>query len=144
MLDDKRREFLKKDYETGFPAFCGIEVSDMTSGTFEAHLQLRPEHLQQNGFAHAGLLATMADHTAGYSAYTIVPEDIAILTIEFKINFFKPAIGQTIICRSRVISSGRKIIVSESELFALNENVEKKISRATVTLMPVPISDLGQ
>ncbi len=143
MLDDKRREFLKSDYETGFPAFCGIEVTGMETGVFETHLQLRPEHLQQNSFVHAGLIATMADHTAGYSAYTIVSDNIAILTIEFKINFYKPAIGSEIICRSKVISSGKKIIVSESEIFAVKDGMEKMVSKATVTLMPVPVSDIS-
>ena len=143
MLSSGRRAFLKKDYETGFPAYCGLEVSSMAEGVFEAQLKVRPEHLQQNGFVHAGLIATLADHTGGYSAYTIVPNDIAILTIEFKINFYKPAIGSLIICRSQVVNQGRKIIVSESEVFSVNDDIEKRVSKATVTLMPVPLSELA-
>lgn len=143
MLDEKRRAVLSADYEQGFPAFCGLTVSDMDVGFFEAELQVRPEHLQQNGFVHAGLIATMADHTAGYSAYTHVGEDITILTIEFKINFFKPAVGDRIICRSRVLNGGRKVIVSESDVFVVAKGREKKVSKATVTMMPVPTKDLG-
>jgi uncharacterized protein (TIGR00369 family) len=62
-------------------------------------------------------MATMADHTAGYSAFTIVPEEMQILTIEFKINFLKPAVGSELICRSKVIREGKQIIISESEVF---------------------------
>ncbi|NQU63823.1 MAG: PaaI family thioesterase [SAR324 cluster bacterium] len=142
VLDDKRREFLKNDYEQGFPAFCGLKAGYSTYGHFEAQLQLRPEHLQQNGFVHAGLMATMADHTAGYSAYTTVADDIHILTIEFKINLFKPAVGRMIICRSKVINKGKKIIISESELFSVVDETEKLVSKATVTLMAVPDSEL--
>lgn len=142
MLDEERRIYLKADYEKGFPAFCGFRVTNMDVGEFEAQVDLRPEHLQQNGFAHAGLIATLADHTAGYSAYTAVDEGITILTIEFKINFFKPAVGSRLICRSRVLSGGRKVVVSESEVFAVNEGVEKKVSKATVTMMPVPTAEL--
>jgi acyl-coenzyme A thioesterase PaaI-like protein len=61
----------------------------------------------------------MADHT-GYSAYTVVSRDIRILTIELKINYFKPATGEAIICRSRVFNRGRKVIVSESEISSLS------------------------
>jgi acyl-coenzyme A thioesterase PaaI-like protein len=56
---------------------------------------------------------------------------------EFKINYFKPASGESIICRSKVISRGKKIIVSESEIFSKNKNQEKLVSKATVTLMSV-------
>ena len=142
-MDNKRLEFLRKDYEQGFPAFCGFKVKHMEYGQFEAQLQIRPEHLQQDGFVHAGLMATLADHTAGYSAYTTVPEDISILTIEFKINYFKPAVGKMIICRSKVINKGKKIIVSESEVFSVADGKEKLVCKATVTLMAVPISELG-
>jgi len=142
-MDNKRLEFLRKDYEQGFPAFCGFEVKHVAYGHFEAQLQVQPEHMQQDGFVHAGLMATLADHTAGYSAYTTVPEDISILTIEFKINYFKPAVGKMIICRSKVINKGKKIIVSESEVFSVADGKEKLVCKATVTLMAVPISELG-
>ncbi|MBT4087327.1 MAG: PaaI family thioesterase [Deltaproteobacteria bacterium] len=142
-MDNKRLEFLRKDYVQGFPAFCGFEVKHVAYGHFEAQLQVQPEHMQQDGFVHAGLMATLADHTAGYSAYTTVPEDISILTIEFKINYFKPAVGKMIICRSKVINKGKKIIVSESEVFSVADGKEKLVCKATVTLMAVPISELG-
>jgi uncharacterized protein (TIGR00369 family) len=137
-MDESRVEFLKKDYIQGFPAYCGFVVDRVKEGVFESRLTVRPEHKQQDGFVHAGVIATMADHTAGYSAYTIVPENLRILTIEFKINYFKPARGNEIICKSKVISRGKKIIVSESELYERSDIEEKKISKALVTLIAVP------
>lgn len=79
----------------------------------------------------------MADHTAGYAAYTVVQPQITILTIELKINCFKPVTGDRVICRSRVIHQGRHIIVAESELFSILGPEEKMVSKATVTLMAV-------
>lgn len=133
---------LKKDYVQGFPEYCGFEVVRVDRGIFETHLRLRPEHFQQDGFVHAGVISTMADHTAGYAAFTTVSEAFRILTIEFKINFFKPAIGEAMDCRARVIQGGRKIIVSESEVFAISANLEKRVSKAMVTLMAVPSGKL--
>ncbi len=147
-MKNKRFDFLKKDYVQGFPAYCGFKVERVGYGLFEARLNIGPDHKQQDGFAHAGLIATMADHTAGYAAYTTVGEDFRILTIEFKINYFRPAKGPVIICRSRVINSGKRVIVSESEIFSAadptdrntSENAEKLVSKAMVTLMTVPAS----
>jgi uncharacterized protein (TIGR00369 family) len=136
-------DHLEKDYSRGFPAFCGFEASRVAHGIFESRLRLRPEHLQQDGFVHAGVISTMADHTAGYAAFTTVDETFRILTIEFKINFFKPAVGDRILCRARVIRGGRTIIVSESRVFAVTGNSEKKVSQAMVTLMAVPAAAIG-
>ncbi len=100
-------------------------------------------HRQQDGFIHAGVMATMADHTAGYSAFTTVPEGIQILTIEFKINFLRPAFGEALICESHVIREGRQIIVSESEVFDVRDGEQVLVAKATVTLMGVPLEKLA-
>lgn len=140
-MDENRILFLKKDYVQGFPAYCGFTVDHVDEGVFESRLIIRPEHKQQDGFVHAGVIATIADHTAGYSAYTIVPENTRILTIEFKINYFKPARGNELICKSKVISPGKKIIVSESEIYSRSDKKDVLVSKATVSLFAVPSSE---
>ena len=141
-MDAGRIEFLKNDYVSGFPGYCGFQVDRVAAGIFETRLNVRPKHSQQDGFVHAGVIATIADHTAGYAAFTTVAENIRILTVEFKINYFKPARGKIILCRSKVISGGKKIIVSESEVFSQESQQEKLVSKAMVTLMAVPQSEL--
>ncbi|MBL7180948.1 MAG: PaaI family thioesterase [Pseudomonadota bacterium] len=137
-MNTKRFEFLKKDYVRGFPADCGFEVETAGYGYFESRLNISVKHSQQDGFVHAGVIATMADHTGGYAAYTTVSENERILTIEFKINYFKPAIGEFLVCRSRVINNGKTIKVSESEVFSVTAGQEKLVSKAMVTLIAVP------
>ena len=80
----------------------------------------------------------MADHTAGYSAYTKVPKNIRILTIEFKINYFKPAIGNMVICKSKVVNKGKTFLVAESDIYIVSEDAESQVSKAIVTLAAVP------
>ena len=143
-MNQDRFDFLKGDYIRGFPAYCGFEVDHVAYGRFEASLKIGPDHRQQDGFVHAGVIATMADHTAGYAAYTTVSEEFRILTIEFKINYFRPATGEAVVCRSRVISNGKKIIVSESEVFSISEGRERLVSKAMVTLMAVPTSKFSK
>lgn len=143
-MNQDRFDFLKRDYIQGFPAYCGFEVDQAAYGQFEASLKIGPDHRQQDGFVHAGVIATMADHTAGYAAYTTVSEEFRILTIEFKINYFRPATGEAVVCRSRVISNGKKIIVSESEVFSISGGLEQLVSKAMVTLMAVPASKFSK
>jgi uncharacterized protein (TIGR00369 family) len=142
-MDKEWAEFLKTDFVQGFPAYCGYEVDLIAEGEFHTSLKIRPNHKQQDGFVHAGVIATMADHTAGYAAFTTVTADFRILTIEFKINYFRPAADETIVCRSKVINRGKKIIVSESEVFSVSGAHEKLVSKAMVTLMAVPANSLN-
>jgi len=136
-MNEERINFLKKDFVLGFPAYLGFQADVVAEGAFKSRLSIRPEYKQQDGFVHAGIIATLADHTAGYAAYTVVPKNMRILTIEFKINFFKPALGKVLICKSKVISTGKKIIISESKVFMDSEDKESLISKALVTLRAI-------
>lgn len=136
-LTKERIEFLKKDYRRGFIEFCGFQASKIEKGLLESTLTIGQNHKTQDNFIHAGLIATMSDHTAGYAAYTLVPDTIRILTIEFKINFLKPAYGKELRCRSEIISHGKQIIVAQSTVFDVRDTHEKMVSRSTITLMAI-------
>jgi uncharacterized protein (TIGR00369 family) len=141
-LTTERIDFLKKDYERGFINFCGFRAVLVEWGKFHSEVAIEEKHRQQDGFVHAGVMATMADHTAGYSAFTTVPDEFQILTIEFKINFLRPAFGDSLICQSRVIREGRRVLVAESEVFDVRDNRRVPVAKAMVTLMAVPQKEL--
>ncbi len=141
-ITEERASFLKTDYARGFIKFCGLRAELAGWGRFQSRVEISEAHRQQDGFVHAGVMATMADHTAGYSAFTIVPEDVQILTIEFKVNFLRPAFGESLICRAQVIKEGRQVIVSESDVFDVRSGREVPVAKALVTLMAVPKAEL--
>jgi len=116
----------------------------MTDGTFHSRVEIKDHHRQQDGFTHAGVMATMADQTAGYAGFTTVDEIFQILTIEFKINFLKPAFGKALECLSKVIRRGRQIIVSESQIMDIRDDKQVLVAKAMVTLMVVPKEQLSK
>lgn len=136
-LTPKRVRFLKRDYSRGFIKDIGFKAVHLKRGYLESRLKIKNRHRQQDYYIHAGVLATMADHTAGYAAFSLVPEDHRILTIEFKINFLQPAYGHTLICRSRIIREGGQILVGESEVFDQRRDGEEMVAKAIVTLRSV-------
>jgi uncharacterized protein (TIGR00369 family) len=79
----------------------------------------------------------MADHTAGYAAFSVVDEERRILTMEFNINYLRPALGPGLVCRSRLLKEGRQVLVAESEVYDLRDGREKLAAKAMVTLMAV-------
>jgi uncharacterized protein (TIGR00369 family) len=133
----ERAAFLARDYSRGFIKYCQLKGEAIKRGYFQSRVEIEDYHRQQDGFIHAGLMATMADHTAGYAAFSTVPEGFRILTIEFKINFLKPAYGDSLVCHSKVIREGNQIIISESEVFDVRGKKKTLVGKALVTLMAV-------
>ncbi len=136
-LNPERIRFLKKDYAQGFIADIGFEAVNCHRGYLESRLKVLERHRQQDNYVHAGVMATMADHTAGYAAFSLVSEEFRILTIEFKINFLEPAWGDALICRSRILREGGQILVGESEIFDQRSEGEVLVAKAIVTLKAV-------
>jgi len=128
-----------------FVAELGIEVEELDAGVCQTSLVVQAKHRQREGFVHAGVQATLADHSAGGAAATLAPEGHTVLTLEFKINLLRPAEGERLRCRARVLRPGRQFTVVESEVFAVTGDAEKLVSKAIVTLavVPVPRAALG-
>ena len=136
-ISKERAAFLAKDYARGFIEYCQFNPEIVEYGFFQSRVAIKKHHRQQDGFIHAGVMATMADHTAGYCAFTTVPEDFQVLTIEFKINFLKPAHGEVLICRSNILRGGKQVIIGESQVFDIHGAEEILSAKAMVTMMAV-------
>lgn len=115
----------------------GIYLQDIKPGRCETFLSIEEWHLQQDKVVHAGVLATMADHTAGAAAGSLIKEEEIVLSIEFKINFLRPAIGEKLHCLSHVLRQGKQLIAVESEVYALQGTQEGLVAKAMVTLAVV-------
>lgn len=132
------RDFVASIFDkAGFIKDLGIKLNDVGPGWCETALTVRGKHLQQDGFVHAGVLATMADHTAGASTGTVVPAGTLVLTIEFKINFLRPAQTNALRCRADILKAGKAVIVAESEVYAGYGADEKLVAKAMITLAVV-------
>jgi len=136
--------FLSKDAVQGFTDYIGLTPVLIEPGKFITRVRLKKHHLQQDGLVHAGLIATLADHTAGYASFTLVPKNMRILTVEYKINFLKPASGEFLECRAKVLKPGKQILVAESEIFSINRNEETLVAKALLTMASVPKDKLKQ
>ncbi|CAM2066461.1 PaaI family thioesterase [Sulfidibacter corallicola] len=122
-----------------FVRHLGIELVALERGLVETRLAIRPEHLQQDAFIHAGVQTTLADHTAGGAAGTVAPPGFIVLTAELKINLLRPAVGAWLRCVGRVIKPGRSLIVAEAEVYAPREpDREVLVAKLMSTLAVVP------
>ena len=112
----------------------GMSLVAIAPGRCETRLVLSERHLQQDGVVHAGVLATMADHTSGTAGASIIRADAYVLTAEFKINLLRAARGERLHCVGTVLKPGSRLIVAESEVFDGDPASGKLVAKATVTL----------
>jgi len=143
-VEKARLEYLKRDAVQGFTKYLGLVTMSLEPGAFVTRLKLLKRHLQQDGFAHAGLIATMADHTAGYASFSLVPEGRRILTIEYKISYFQPADGEYLECHGRVTKPGKNILFTEADIYSVSGKRKKLVARAMHTMASVPVSKLSK
>ncbi len=120
-----------------FVANMGARIVHVGEASVESTMPITIAATQQDGFVHAGAMATLADQTAGAVAGAAMPHDRIPLSVEFKINLLRPAVGQALRCQARVIRAGKTIVVAEAEVYARDSDVEKLVSKATVTLAAV-------
>ncbi len=113
------------------------KMVDVQPGYVEITLPYSKELTQQHDFIHAGIVSTVVDSACGYSAFTLMPEDAGILTIEFKVNLLSPAKGEWFQAIGKVKKPGRMITVSEGEMFAYQGESKKLIATMVGTLMTI-------
>lgn len=113
----------------------GAKVTRLAPGECEIQLPFKPELTQQHGYFHGGIIGTIADSAGGYAAFTLMPEDSSVLTIEYKMNLLAPGDGDLLIARGRVLKSGRTLVVSQVDAFVMKGGRETLCATMLETLM---------
>lgn len=119
-------------------ATLGIRIVEVASGKAVLSVKHRADLTQQHGFLHAGVVSAGLDTACGYAAFTLMPADAGVLTIEFKVNLLAPALGPELRFEAEVTKAGRTISVADARAYQLGATGERKlVASMTATLMAV-------
>ena len=77
-----------------FMVELGVEPVAVDEGQVRTELALATRHLQHTGQVHAGVMASLADHSMGAAAQTMAPEGFVILTAELKTSLLRAGRGE--------------------------------------------------
>jgi len=111
------------------------EISNIGPGELHITAPFDERFTQQDGFLHAGIVTTLIDSACGYAAYTLMPENSRVLSVEFKVNFLSPAQGEHFRAEGRVVKSGKTLTVCEGKFFALQDNQEQLVALMQATMI---------
>lgn len=97
----------------------GLQLVSSSAEAVELALPLQARFLQGQGIVHGGVLATLADSAAVLALFPRAGDAASGLSsIEFKLNFLRPALPEAgdVRARALVLRRGRKVGVCEVEL----------------------------
>jgi uncharacterized protein (TIGR00369 family) len=124
--------------QQSFMNYIGFEITNIAEGVITGQLILREEHRQHKGFVHGGLTATIADIVSGFAAATLVPKDHHVVTVEMKVSYLNPGVGDKLIARGWVLKQGQKLNFCEAEVYCIKDTEEPVlIAKASATMATI-------
>ena len=107
-----------------FNKFLGLKLHsfDPETGQLTTRLELRPEFVgnAQRQMPHGGILSFVIDATSGVAAAAALDDPalaVKLSTVDMRVDYLKPARGQTLYTHSEVMRSGKRTTVVRSEIY---------------------------
>jgi uncharacterized protein (TIGR00369 family) len=105
----------------------GAQLRRIEPGVVEITLPYRADLAQQDGYLHAGIVTTIADSAAGYAAYSLMPPNSQVLSIEFKVNLLRPAKGESFLASAEVVKSGQTLTIVRADVFGVEQTERREL-----------------
>lgn len=114
----------------------GATLESVEPGTVTIVCDFSEQLTQQHGLFHGGVVASLVDVACGYAALSVMPDDREVLTVEFKVQFLKPARTGRLVAVGHVVQAGRTLTVCEGTVFDATRS--RVLAKMTTTMMAVP------
>lgn len=129
--EQARSSFNKQNFSNTI----GLEIESVEPGKVILGLPFHEKLTQQHGFIHAGVTTTGMDNACGYAAFTLMPTQSGVLTVEFKTNLLAPAQGERFTYEAEVVKPGRTLTYVEAKAYAHSGQERKLIASMSATMM---------
>lgn len=120
-----------------------LKLTVIKPGEITYEMEVLEKHLATPKTIHGGMIAAMMDGVIGVAALCLVaPDEKLVSTIEFKINYFKPAyLGDILKGYGRVDNAGKRIISTSGEIYNQKGDMIAK-AMGTFNAYPIEKSDV--
>nr|WP_281277198.1 PaaI family thioesterase [Luteithermobacter gelatinilyticus] len=117
-----------------FSVLIGTELEVFEPGMATLSIPIQDKLKQQHGFVHGGVVSYLADNALTYAGGSVLGDSV---TSEYKINYLRPALGEKLIARASVVSSGKTQAVCQCKVFAVANGEERVVALAQGTIRKV-------
>lgn len=118
-----------------FMRSIGSTLDLIEPGEVRITMPFREDLTQQDGFLHAGVVTTIVDTACGLSALTLMPPGARVLSVEFKLNFMSPGVGDTFEAVGKTLKSGKTISVCTGTVYATKGDTRHTVACMQATMM---------
>ena len=130
-FESKIRERLSGQH---FMHLMGFNITTILAGEVTGEMKLEQKHLQQYGFVHGGVTATILDITMGFAAYSLMPLDKGVVTANISVDYLHPGDGDRIIAVGSVEKAGKKMVFTSGKVYIEKNGVRKLIASARAVM----------
>lgn len=117
-----------------FSRLLGTRIETFEQGVAVLLLDVQESLKQQHGFVHGGVLSYLADNALTFAGGSVLGDSV---TSEFKINYLRPAVGNTLKAMATVISAGKNQAVCQCHVIAVSNDGERTVAVAQGTISKV-------
>jgi len=142
MPDFEARPNFEQDVRASFTrqtlmGLFGASLKSITPGSVEIQMPFRVDLTQHHGYLHAAVVTALMDNACGFAAMTVSPAGTEMLTVEYKVNFLAPAMGQMLIARGSVKKKGKTFTICTGEAVMVRDGKEYSVAMMVATMFAV-------
>jgi len=142
MPDFEARPNFEQDVRASFTrqtlmGLFGASLTSITPGAVEIQMPFRIDLTQHHGYLHAAVVTALMDNACGFAAMTVSPAGTEMLTVEYKVNFLAPAMGQMLIARGSVKKKGKTFTICTGEAVMVRDGKEYSVAMMVATMFAV-------
>lgn len=126
-ITTEQLRLIREKFETNhFPRSLGIELDAIEPGRARLSLEVSQRHLQLAGIMHGGAIATLVDTAVAFAIVGASKPGARFTTVEMKVNYLRPIRKGRVVADAKLIRDGRRIVVSECDVFDSEGNLAAK------------------
>jgi uncharacterized protein (TIGR00369 family) len=115
-----------------FSQYLGTELVTLEPGRAVLALTVRDEFKQQHGFVHGGVLSYLVDNALTFAGGSVLGANV--ITVEFKVNYGRPARGERLVATGVVESSGSRLAVCRCDVVSVEDGKETRCAMGQGTI----------
>ncbi len=122
----------------GVTKALGFQLIKAEKGLCEINLPYSEKVTQQQGGFHGGMVGTLADMAAGFAGLSVAPDNMEVVSVEYKINFLYTGKGGHLNAVGKVIKAGKRLIITSADVFHISPEGKSTLSAVIQqTIVPV-------
>lgn len=122
-MTDRLEELRALVADSPFYRWSGMALAEAEEGSVTLTLDLAAHHLNLQGLAHGGVIATLADAAMGLSLRTALEPGRRHVSVEIGVHYLRPVIRDRVRAIGRAVRIGREIAYAQADVLDANDRL---------------------